>query len=398
MPLDLGAISLQLAGIGEAILRRREGEEERLRAALALLASPDDPAALAGKILASRSPWRPALPVEPLATKRPPAPLPAAFSVLASDGSTIEPDRHGAALCYLINIGLVALHYGPKPGALLSSEPFVGYSDDDLYITSGDLQQLISGPLLSIRRQTLEGERLVALAEQVAGDSPAVALQDGTLILNTIEGPGLERWLQESALPSLLRHYEALRERRLPLAAYTSRPRSAEVVSALRVLSCPLAAADCQNGCPATDGPTGVGAIRCRSFGGLTDRVLFARVLSPGERSPVFRSQWPISARYYGAHQIHFYYVHVGPEIARVEVPAWVATDQALLDLVHSAVVDQCERGRGYPTALMEAHERAVLRAAERSQFAAMLETALVRAGIPVSTSEKERGKRLRAL
>ena len=49
----------------------------------------------------------------------------------------------------------------------------------------------MSGPLLSIRRQTLEGERLVGLAESTAVDRKAVALQDGTLMLGTLEGLGV---------------------------------------------------------------------------------------------------------------------------------------------------------------------------------------------------------------
>jgi hypothetical protein len=47
--------------------------------------------------------------------------------VLASDGSTIEPDRHGAVYCYLINVGLVAIHYGARPNAMLTAEPHLGY-------------------------------------------------------------------------------------------------------------------------------------------------------------------------------------------------------------------------------------------------------------------------------
>lgn len=387
-----------MAGLGEAVRGRRRGETARLREALALLEDQIAPRDLADKITASETGWRPALPLEPLSLRREPPVLPGDISVLASDGSTIEPDRHGAALCYLINIGLVAIKYGANPAATLFTEPFLGYEDEDLYVTAGEQQILIAGPLLNIKRQTLEGERLVALAEREAAASLAVALQDGTLILGTIEGPGLERWLQERALPALLSQYAVMQARRLPLAAYTSRPRSAEVVNALRVLACPLPTADCSRGCGAAGAGDGHGRLICQSLGGLTDRALFGASLAPGERSAIFRSQWPISVKYYGPHQVHFFYVHVGPEVARVEVPAWVAGDPPLVDLVHGTVVDQCDRGRGYPTVLMEAHEQAVLRAAERRQFQEILEGALLREGLPLSTSEKERGKRLRAL
>mgnify|MGYP005845279561 CR=1 FL=1 len=399
MSLDLGAVGRQIAHLGEVLVDRREGEEDRLRRALSLLDSAADVDLLAAKIARSRTAWRPALPVEPLTIRCRPVDPPTEFSVLASDGSTIEPDRHGSALCYLINIGLVALHYGARPQAALYSVPSLGFRDEDLYVQAGEQQILVAGPLLSIRRQTLESERLAALAESVPSERVSVALQDGTLILGTLEGSGLERWLQaQRVLKPLLDNYSRFRALGVPLAAYASRPRHGDVVNALRVLACPEPQPDCQKGCRFQAQPTPPGGETCRALARLSDRVLFRSILSPRERSAVFLSQWPISVDNYGEHKVHFFYLHAGPEIARVEVPEWVARDKTLVDLVHAAVVDQCERGRGYPTALLEAHEQAVLRAADRRQFESIVEAALVRAGLPTTTSEKERGKRLRAL
>jgi GNAT superfamily N-acetyltransferase len=257
---------------------------------------------------------------------------------------------------------------------------------------------LVAGPVLAIVRQALESERLAALVEQSADGAPAVALQDGTLMLGTLEGAGLEQWLQATLLPRLLVQYDRLRQRGVPLAAYTSRPRHSDVTNALRLWACPQRFPDCQHGCAFRDEPLPDGARLCRTLANLPDRALFQSLLKSGERSALCRSQWAVSLRHYGVHRLHFFYVHAGPEVARVEVPEWVADDAHLLDLVHAAVVDQCRRGRGYPTALLEAHEQAVLRGPDRRQFEAMLETALIRAGLPGSTSEKERGKRLRAL
>ncbi len=44
-----------------------------------------------------------------------------------------------------------------------------------------------------------------------------------------------------------------------------------------------------------------------------------------------------------------------------MEVPEWVARRKDLLDLTHALVLDQCRRGQGYPVALSEAHEQAVV-------------------------------------
>ena len=120
--------------------------------------------------------------------------------------------------------------------------------------------------------------------------------------------------------------------------------------------------------------------------------------LRPGERSPIFGSSSRAVAEYYRGNDVHFFYVHAGEEIGRVEVPTWVAEDLDLLGLTHAAVVDQCLRGQGYPVALMEAHEQAAVSGADRRFFVRQLERALSDQRMPVYTSEKARSKRIRAL
>ncbi|HIC70299.1 MAG TPA: hypothetical protein EYO90_12345, partial [Candidatus Latescibacteria bacterium] len=81
-------------------------------------------------------------------------------------------------------------------------------------------------------------------------------------------------------------------------------------------------------------------------------------------------------------------------EIARVEVPKWVAEDPPLLDLVHAVVCDQADKGQGYPVSLSEAHEKAVVRGADRESFYHYLREAFVRHDIDARVSCKSRRKR----
>ena len=69
-----------------------------------------------------------------------------------------------------------------------------------------------------------------------------------------------------------------------------------------------------------------------------------------------------------------------------------------MLELVHAVVYDQAQKGRGYPVALAEAHEQAVVRGAERELFYEMLEAALVRRGFKVSMTFKLMAKRTPAV
>ena len=81
-----------------------------------------------------------------------------------------------------------------------------------------------------------------------------------------------------------------------------------------------------------------------------------------------------------------------------MEVPGWVAADEALVSLCHALILDQCERGIGYPVAIAESHEQAVVTGPDRLAFRQMVDEALEVNGLPVYTSEKARSKRTRWL
>ena len=77
-----------------------------------------------------------------------------------------------------------------------------------------------------------------------------------------------------------------------------------------------------------------------------------------------------------------------------MEVPSWVAEDEASLELMHSLIIDQCRRGPGYPVALMEAHEQAVVTGPDRRYFVELVEQALFDQRLPIYSSEKNISKR----
>jgi hypothetical protein len=105
-----------------------------------------------------------------------------------------------------------------------------------------------------------------------------------------------------------------------------------------------------------------------------------------------------VNVESYGPHLIHFFYLRVGREIARIEVPRWVAEDRALLDRTHTLIYDQCMRGQGYPVALARAHEQAIVRAADRRAFMTIVEGSLLRAELPAESSRKRESKERQAL
>ena len=115
------------------------------------------------------------------------------------------------------------------------------------------------------------------------------------------------------------------------------------------------------------------GERNCDILAGVTDADLFDALLRPGERSSTFRTASSVVEQHYAGHQVCFFYVHLGEEIARIELPEWSAQGEAI-DLAHAGIIAQAAKGHGYPLALQEAHEQAVINGADRQYFAQLIE------------------------
>ena len=351
---------------------------------------------LAKKIASSRTSWLVAQPGGPISEAHPLPQRPERLTVIASDGSQIFPDRHEVANCYLINIGYVAIHYGTGERPVMSSLPTLFFKEEDVYPEWAGRRSTVTRDMVGIKRGAMEFEQVAELAVMARDEGrTAAGLCDGTLILWMLEGKPLD--FRKEALASYLAAFDRLREVRVPVAGYISDPGSADVVNALRVGLCPEHPPNC-DGCPwkaqqeSSPGVNGQEAGRpglpCEPVAGVTDDILFARTLKKGERSGVFGSVSKILEDY-GPHRTCFFYMNTGSEIARIEIPLWVADDPVLLDLVHATVCDQAEKGRGYPVVLSESHEKAVVRAAERELFYTFLRDTFVKNEVKAEVSLK---------
>ena len=97
----------------------------------------------------------------------------------------------------------------------------------------------------------------------------------------------------------------------------------------------------------------------------------------------------------YGDNTVYFCYVNVGREVARIDMPEWVAEDEEILELALGMMLAQVQKGYGYPVVLAEAHNQAVVRGGDRASFFALLEQEMIKAGLKnVGTSYKEARKR----
>ncbi len=342
--------------------------------------------ALARRAAAPKAAWPAAqCPEPPSVVKSLPGPAPETYTALATDGSQIPLDRHAVAPCFLLNVGKIVLHYGSGERPCLTSQATLHYKDEDIYLNDGEADAaVISEKEVATRRMLAESAALAALIAQ-HHTREAIALVDDPLILvfaDQREKTDDQRKIVEDFCAML----QAAQTARTPVVGYVSRPGARDVIGALRLTLC---ADDCAHDAQSP----------CTELARLIDAPLFARLLpQPGDRSPMFVSEARSLALYPHAQRILFFYLNVGTEIARIEIPQWVAEDAALLDRVHVLSYDQACKGQGYPVALAEAHERAVVRGPERAAFFQLVESAFVRADLPALQTRKALAKRTRVL
>jgi hypothetical protein len=393
--LDLAKLARQIPSISQHFKLELKASHQRVERARYLL---ETSRAQQEELLERAERWRDRLifsvatPVEPIDTQILIEPRRESHSVFATDGSQIAPSHHEIAYCYLINVGRVMLHYGQNLHPLLDSIPEVYYKAEDLYISKQWGIRLEEW--MGYRRTVLEAQLLAEMAYRWvkppgAHSEPNLAMVDGSLIYWFVEGLPLEA--RERILPPIQAAWEQLRSAGIPLLGYVSASRSLEAINLLRLQACTFDTPNCFLNC----GDLGEEKAPCQVFEPLRDASLWGYLLAPGERGALWQSQLRILDTYPESQRIYFCYVNVGTEIARVEMPAWVAEDPHLLKQSLGIMLAQVSKGYGYPVALAEAHNMAVIRGGDRARFFALLEQQMIKAGLRnVATSYKEARKR----
>ena len=297
---------------------------------------------------------------EPLTATYPPPPSAADVTVLAADGSQVNPDRHGSIQFCIINVGVITLklHSGQAPEICVQTEMLYG----DELLSNGNL---LSEGMVAMRRDISERLKLDEISKGIKGQ--VVNLTDGTIELWGAKGDDPQAYADfvEKYLKVLTR----LHSRGVITAGYVEKP-SADLV--VRLLE--IATADQEQ------------IQRLREYQplrGVSDRWLYGEpqnpLLPPGHRSAVFVLQSGSAKKYKGPLSLHFFYLNVGtsghPWPVRVEIPQWVAEDKSKLDLLHAVLIEQCNimGSRPYPYLLHRAHETAVVRREEKEQVEQLL-------------------------
>jgi hypothetical protein len=370
MPIDYRQIYEKIREIGAGSRERKKSlEERRVLARERLNSLAEQFEVLRGKVESAKAAdanIRCALPAQESLTSHSLPALPTQNATLiAADGSQIEPNRHAALLFSLINIGVIVFKSGSNLAPEVFSFPDLKYGDE-LYSETG---RLVSEDLVALGRDLAERKILLDLTTKYP--APVIALTDGPIEIWGSQGSDQQEYTKTRTLH--LSILSQLQTTGAIVAGYIDKPAADLVARLLELTLIPE--------------PEMKDVRKKHALRGITDLWLFGEegrpLLKSGERSAVFIMQSSSRAHYSDSLEIRFFYLNVGDElhpwIVRIEIPAWVADDKNKLDLLHHTLLEQCKimGVKPYPYALQRAHETAVVKLDERDQVEQLLQLEL---------------------
>lgn len=321
----------------------------------------------------------------------PPAEFAPRATIIAADGSQIYPNVQSPIHYYLLNTGLFVFHHGTDLVPEQFTIPDLRYHKAHIHDQEN---RLISNQTVDARRTVLEMQRLAEASwayRKEMGNRPIFALYDNRLLFsanNEITGGA-----------DLMRDYHAalthLYDSGAILGGYVDNPHRGTVV--LRLLY--LLSLQDESDIKAKEAILAKGG----DLEGLRDRHLFNSILRVGERSALMVQNSPRNLAYKQrgvSYEIAFFYVKVGTNsssnLARVDIPMWVARKEGAIDQLHAMILQQCKtQGRNpYPYVLTRADELARVTGKDKNKLEEMISIELRRKGIhPGMMASKARGK-----
>jgi hypothetical protein len=313
-----------------------------------------------------------------------PAPRPPQRATLvACDGSQIIPNRHAAYLYSVINVGTIVYHHGKGCAPLQDTHPRLDYPGN-----GADAEAFVDkAALVNLRRDLAEIETLVDTAAQHYSDShPVLALLDQRLLYWPVGSSGDDEG--QRVLFGWQQAMSRACDENCMLAGYIDRPGKRSIITFLRTLDINEPGFD-----PAT--------LIQQDYGPrFNDVTLFRRLLDqPGVRSAVFVDVSQHNTEFAGRdknNEVCFFYLNPGQrgrQIARVDIPRWVADDPQKVEAVHGLIYNQCQIIGNYPYVLARADEMAVVGYRDRESLEIMIENAMERYGLAGSVTAKQSSK-----
>jgi hypothetical protein len=403
MTLEFEKLVPELDGMVVSAYRRRQETESQVETALRQLrdfggewARIEESLARA-EAIADDKYYRSARPLdheERLDCRLDPPACPPEATIVAADGSQILPDRHASFLYYLINVGVIVYYHGRGRGPDAATWPTLAYPrpvNGDLAAELDDPAEefITSSALVNVRRDLAE---IGTLAEVVARHQfearPLLAVLDQRLLYwPALSARGAE---SDEAIDGWLEAMSRIQSCGALFAGYIDRPGKSSVMTLLETVD--------KIDQPGFD-PDLLG--RRSMWQGPTDVDLFSRLLGPGQRSKIFVDVSEHNRRFRydsPANEICFFYLNPGQsgrQIARVDIPMWVAEERPRVDAVHALLYDQCSLLGSYPYVLTRADEIAVVGRQDQAELEHRIALRMQAAGLEGEITAKQWSKEI---
>jgi hypothetical protein len=330
-------------------------------------------------------------PLEEISVTRKIDPIFDGYTAVGVDGSQVYADQTADSVpCVLINIGGIILKYGGTSSATLFSEPKVIVPEDCSGIPGG---RHLSHEFVDFLREQRELEQAFEKSKRELRDCRGVCFLDGTLIFGFLaeKPPMVAKYFLGKYMEALSKFCD----HGIPHVAYISSSRSRDIVRLLESLV------------ESEMMPDEIGAEelsseawRLYNFDYVFDVDVLTSSLPCFHRTAWFESRAPIivgKPGYPEPLRVAFCYVNVGAEIVRLEIPMWLFKSTMCKEVL-GMTLDQALKGHGYPVAISESHEQAVVRGADRDFFVSLLEQHGIGLGVNSSMSQKAFKKRIVAV
>ncbi len=307
-----------------------------------------------------------------------PAPeAPPQATILAADGSQVYPDEQAPVHYYLLNIGMYIYHHGSDRIPEAQSIPYLEYHEKYVHDRYGGI----------IRKGTVDDRRTVAEMRSLAEEAwerkrqgevePMIAFYDNRLMYLPNSSGG---YSGEDLLTDYIAAMVQLHDAGASLIGYIDNPyRSKRFMQLLFLMTL------------ANEEEVKIRQqelVRTGPLEGLYDQQFFEHILKPGERSAVMVQNSPQNYAFKERgenYEVAFFYLKVtnqqralnndaqgfSTRVVRVDLPIWVARDQARLDAVHAMILSQCQlQGRNpYPYVLTRADELAYVSGKDKEKL-----------------------------
>jgi hypothetical protein len=217
--------------------------------------------------------------------------------------------------------------------------------------------------------------------------APLLAILDQRLLYWPIGSAGVA---ENAAVTAWGSHMSGIRQAGALLCGYIDRPGTSAVMTLLRSI---VGLSDAQFNWKELG--------QRKATQGVTDANVFSQILGPGERSAVFANisdPNDVFMAQDATNEVCFFYLNpglAGQNIARVDIPRWVAEDEGAVTAVHSLLIDQCRIMGNYPYVIARADEMAVVGRQDAGELNFMIDVIMERHGISSDVTSKQGSKEL---